>query len=305
MIVGYLLAACAALASGTGSVLESIGIRRAGIFGGTSFDLVLLRRQYVYFLGLCADLTGFVLAAAALHLLPLFLVQSVIAFSVGVTAVISALLGIRLAGLGWIALAVGAGGLLLLGLSAEPTPAHTLPAGWGWMLPAAAVPVAALGYLGRQMPPRVATPMLAFAAGLGFSVVGIAARTLHVPDSPGQFLQPGLLAIVVNGAVAATVFAMSLQRGGAAGTTGATAIMFTTTMTVPSLIGLLYLDDQVRPGFAAGAVVGFALAVTGAIGAAFYASARHPSGASVAAGKFPGEHRTGAKVTQIPTPARD
>ena len=214
MIVGYLLAACAALASGTGSVLESIGIRRAGIFGGTSFDLVLLRKQYVYFLGLCADLTGFVLAAAALQLLPLFLVQSVIAFSVGVTAVISALLGIRLAGLGWIALAVGAGGLVLLGLSAEPTPAHTLPAGWGWMLPAAAVPVAALGYLGRQMPPRVATPMLAFAAGLGFSVVGIAARTLHVPDSPGQFLQPGLLAIVVNGAVAATMFAMPLQRGG-------------------------------------------------------------------------------------------
>ena len=168
----------------------------------------------------------------------------------------------------------------------------------------AVVPLAALGYLGRKMPPRVATPMLAFAAGLGFSVVGTAARTLHVPDSPGQFLQPGLLAIVVNGAVAATLFAMSLQRGRAAGTTGATAIMFTTTMTVP-LIGLLYLDDQVRTGFAAGAVVGFALAVTGAVGAAFYASARHPSGASVAAGEFPGEHRTGAKVTQIPTPARD
>ena len=175
MIVGYLLAACAALASGTGSVPESIGIRRVGIFGGTSFDLVRLRKQYGYFLGLCADLTGFVLAAAALRLLPLFLVQSVIAFSVGVTAVISALLGIRLAGLGWIALAVGAGGLLLLGLSAEPTPAHTLPPGWGWTLPMAVVPLAALGYLGRKMPPRVATPMLAFAAGLGFSVVGIAA----------------------------------------------------------------------------------------------------------------------------------
>jgi len=64
-------------------VLESIGIKRAGIFGGSSLDLVHLRRQHLYFLGLCADLTGFVLAAAALHLLPLFLVQSVIAFSVG------------------------------------------------------------------------------------------------------------------------------------------------------------------------------------------------------------------------------
>ena len=53
MIVGYFLAACAALASGTGSVLESIGIRRAAIFGGTSFDLVHLRKQYIYVLG-CA-----------------------------------------------------------------------------------------------------------------------------------------------------------------------------------------------------------------------------------------------------------
>jgi len=37
---------------------------------------------------------------------------------------------------------------------------------------------------------------------------------------------------------------------------------------VPSLIGLLYLGDQVRTGFAAAAVLGFALAVAGAIGAA-------------------------------------
>ena len=53
MIVGYFLAACAALASGTGSVLDSIGIRRAGIVGGTSFDLVHLRKHYIYVLG-CA-----------------------------------------------------------------------------------------------------------------------------------------------------------------------------------------------------------------------------------------------------------
>lgn len=43
--------------------------------------------------------------------------------------------------------------------------------------------------------------------------------------------------------------------------------MFTTTVTVPSLIGLLYLGDQIRPGFAAAAVVGFTLAVAGAIDA--------------------------------------
>ena len=76
-------------------------------------------------------------------------------------------------------------------------------------------------------------------------------------------------------------------------------------MTVPSLIGLLYLGDLVRPGFVPAAVVGFALAVTGAVGAACYASAGHRTGASAAAGEISGQTRTGAKVTPDATSARD
>jgi hypothetical protein len=93
----------AALASGSGSILESLGIRRAGADGGRCLDLVGLRRQHVYFLGLGVDVLGFLYAAAALHRLPLFLVQSMLAFSVGVTATIAAFMGTRLATAGWIA----------------------------------------------------------------------------------------------------------------------------------------------------------------------------------------------------------
>jgi uncharacterized membrane protein YedE/YeeE len=60
-------------------------------------DLVNLRRQPVYFLGIAVDMLGFLLAAAALRQLPLFLVQSLLAFSVGVTATISVFVGTRLA----------------------------------------------------------------------------------------------------------------------------------------------------------------------------------------------------------------
>ena len=76
-------------------------------------------------------------------------------------------------------------------------------------------------------------------------------------------------------------------------------------MTVPSLIGLLYLGDQVRTGFAAAAVLGFALAVAGAIGAAYFASDAQRSRASVTAGESPGATRRGAKVPQDATSARD
>jgi FtsH-binding integral membrane protein len=119
-----------------------------------------------------------------------------------------------------------------------------------------------------------AAPMLAFGAGLGFSVVGISARTLDTPDSAWRLiLEPSVWAIVLNGLTAAVAFAMALQKGGA---TAVTAIMFTTNTALSSLIGLAYLDDRIRAGFTAAAAAGFILAITGAIGAAHYASlARH------------------------------
>ncbi|HEU5476176.1 MAG TPA: hypothetical protein VFV67_36590 [Actinophytocola sp.] len=48
----------AALASGSGSILESLGVRRAGAYGGMLLDLVALRRQWVTFVGLSVDVLG-------------------------------------------------------------------------------------------------------------------------------------------------------------------------------------------------------------------------------------------------------
>lgn len=266
MILGYLFAALAALASGSGSILESLGVRRAGAYGGTALDLVRLRRQWIYFLGLAVDLVGFGCATAALHRLPLFLVQSVLAFSIGVTATISAFMGTRMATAGWVALTVGATGLVLLGLSAQPGPARALPPGWRWVLPAMALPVAAIAWYAKRRNRSWAAPVLAFGAGLGFSLVGVAARTL---GTPGAVWLSGA-AIVLNGLTAAVVFASALQKGSA---TAVNAIMFTTNTALSSVIGLVWLDDRVRAGFTAVAIAGVVLAMTGAVVTAHYAAA--------------------------------
>ncbi|MEV6877347.1 hypothetical protein [Amycolatopsis sp. NPDC051128] len=271
MIFGYVLAVLAALASGSGSILESAGVRRAGAYGGTPQDLVALRRQPLYFLGLAVDLLGFVFAAAALHRLPLFLVQSVLAFSVGVTATISAVLGVRLASAGWVALGVGATGLVLLGLSADPSPAQPLPSGGKLLLLGAAIPIAAIAFAAERRDRPWSAPVLGFCAGLGFSVVGVSARTLGASGPLWHLAgNPAIWAMLVNGLVAATAFAMALQRSRA---TAVTATMFTTNTAVSSCIGVFFLDDRVRDGFTAAAVAGFVLAVTGAIGTAHYAAA--------------------------------
>ena len=264
----------AALASGSGSILESLGIRRAGLYGGRCLDLVGLRREYVYFAGLGIDILGFLCAAAALQRLPLFLVQSLLAFSVGVTATIAAFMGTRLAAAGWVALGVGATGLIVLGVSAEPSTARMLPPGWQWILLGVAAPVAAIGWYFKRHSRVWAAPALAFGTGLGFCAVGISARALVVPDSLWQLiLEPSVWAIVLNGLAAAVVFAMALQKGGA---TAVNAIMFTTQTSLSSLIGVAYLDDRVRTGFATAAILGFVLAIAGAIAVAHYASLARP-----------------------------
>ena len=270
MFLGYGFAVLAALASGSGSILESLGVRRARAFGGTSMDLVNLRRQPIYFLGIAVDMLGFLLAAAALRQLPLFLVQSLLAFSVGVTATISAVLGTRLAAAGWVALGIGATGLILLGISADPSPARPLPPQWRWALLAGAVPIVVLAAYAQRRGGRLAAPLLSFGAGLGFCIVGISARTLELPVPAWRLvLEPSAWAILVNGLTAAVLFAMALQKSGA---TANTAIMFTTNTALSSLIGVAYLDDRVRTGFIAAAIVGFVCAVAGAIGTAHYAS---------------------------------
>lgn len=278
MILGYLFAALAALASGSGSILESLGVRRAGAYGGAVGDLVRLRRQWIYFLGLGADLAGFACATAALQRLPLFLVQSVLAFSVGVTATIAAFLGTRMAAAGWAALTAGAIGLVLLGVSAQPGPARALPPGWPWILPAMALPVAAIACYAKRGHRSWAAPVLAFGAGLGFTVVGVAARTLGTPGP----VWPFVAAIVLNGLTAAVVFASALQEGSA---TAVNAIMFTTNTALSSVIGLVWLDDRVRAGFAVAAVAGVVLAMTGAVVTAHYAAAARQTLTAAPAGR--------------------
>jgi hypothetical protein len=270
VVLGYGFAVLAALASGSGSILESVGVRRASAYGGTSADLVNLRRQPIYFLGLGVDLLGFLFAAVALRELPLFLVQSLLAFSVGVTATISAFMGTRLAAAGWVALFVGAVGLVLLGVSADPGPAAPLPPQWRWLLVAMALPVAGIAFYAQRRGGRRSAALLAFGAGLGFSFVGVSARILPPPAETWRLvLEPSVYAILINALVAAVLFAMALQRTGA---TANTAILFTTNTVLSSLIGVLYLDDQVRHGFLAAAIVGFVCAIAGAVGTAHYAA---------------------------------
>jgi hypothetical protein len=139
-----------------------------------------------------------------------------------------------------------------------------------------AAPVAVIAFYAKRYNRFWTVSLLASGAGMGLSVVGISARVLEIPEPAWWLiLEPSVWAIVLNGLTTAVVFAMALQKGGP---TAVTAIMFTTNTAASSLIGLTYLDDQVRAGFAAPAAAGFVLATAGAIAVAHYAALARQKG---------------------------
>ncbi len=111
--------------------------------------------------------------------------------------------------------------------------------------------------------PRGGAPLLAAAAGLGFSAVGVAARALQPPAEWWRLVaEPLLWALVVGGGVALIAYAAALQRGAV---TVVAAVTFAVETIVPAVVGYTLLGDRARPGFLPVAVAGLLLTLGAAI----------------------------------------
>ena len=271
MTVALLAAAGAAVCYGAATVLQAIGARRTAGAGLNVQLLARLAKQLPYVAGLALDLAGFVLVVLALHSLPLFLVQSVIAGSVGVTAGLAvAVLNVRLSRRETASLVVLSTGLVLLAVSAKPGHAQPLsrPAEWLLLATLPACAVIASGAARRHS--TSAAVVLAAVAGLGFGAVGIAARGLRPPHPWWQAATtPAVWAIVGFGGLAVVAFAAALQRGHV---TVAAAVMSAIETVVPAAVGLTALHDSTRSGIGPPlAAVGFTLTLAGVLGLTRYA----------------------------------
>jgi drug/metabolite transporter (DMT)-like permease len=262
---GLIGALGAAVAYGSATILQAIGVRRMAAAQPGSSLLVRARLGRLYAAGLLLDGLGFLASIAALRTLPLFLVQSAVASSVAVTAILAvAVLGVRLSGKEIAALSGVGAGLVALAVSALEGPAqHTGPAAGRWVL-LSIVPVLGVAIAGLvTRTPARSSALLAVAAGLSFGLVGIAARILVIPDPLWRTVaEPALWALVAHGVLGTVAFAYALERGR---TTSAAAITFATETVIPALIGLRFLGDGVRHHFALVALLGFLLTLGGCL----------------------------------------
>lgn len=247
-------AVLAMLVNSAASLLEAEGSRR--VRPGRP-----LVRQPVYLGGLALDGLGWLLSVVALRGLPVVTVQSVLAGAVAVTTVADRR-GRGLPRRQLLGVVVVVAGLVLVALSARPGLPAALPAAVQPVLLVSAVLVAAALVPVRRWGAALPT---AFLAGVAFGGTALSVRALHVRSTGWSSVlelgaEPLAYAVLVFGVVG-TLWTAAALGAGAVGTV--TAVLATTQVVVPGLIGLVLLGDGVRTGWLPALVLGLVGTVGG------------------------------------------
>ncbi|MGG2459001.1 hypothetical protein ACO0M4_04090 [Streptomyces sp. RGM 3693] len=285
MILGLLTAIAASACYGTGSVLQAVGSRKSARqeaakasssavtqHGGPSLSSTAKAAvTWQFMVGTVLDFIGFGLGALAARMLPLFLSQTVISANLVITAVLSIkLLNIRLTCREWASIGVVCSALVLLATAAGPEGGSHTPISTHWWLLAASVALIGGGILIVRLLGGRAAILAGLLSGLGFGALGVGVRVLNGVDPfrlPSLLGDPALYAILVAGIGGMYLHTVALQIGSV---NGATAALVVGETVVPGILGVLWLGDSSRPGFAWMAILGFVVAVAGAVAVAWF-----------------------------------
>ncbi|MGW4511487.1 hypothetical protein ACWEO4_05690 [Streptomyces sp. NPDC004393] len=265
----------AAVCFGMATVLQAVAARAASPGGGGDAALLLRAlRQWRYLAGLALDGLGFLLQIVALRSLPIYVVGAALASSLAVTAVAGArLLGVRLAGSEWAAVGVVCAGLALLGLASGAEGGRPGSMALKYAMLATAVAVLLLGLAGGRLPARGRSLALGLGAGFGFGVVEVAVRLIDGLTPSALLTNPALYALLLGGGAAFLLLTTALERGSV---TVATAGMVLGETVGPAAVGVVWLGDRTREGLGWLAVLGFGVAVVGALLLARFGEAPAP-----------------------------
>ena len=273
MLVSLIAAVVAPLCYGLASAMQAIAVRAArrppgsegsGAFAAVDPGLVVrMLSQWRFVASLGLDTLGFVAQLIALHRLPLFAVQAMIAANLAVTAVCASwLIGVVLGWREWLAIGGVVVGVGLLGSSAGAEGAASVGNTFKLALIVAVAGVGLIGLAAARLPGMARTPLLGAVAGLGFGVLAVAARVLTGYSPDALVRDPATYALAAAGLVSFLFYASALEGGSV---TVATAAVVLVETVPPAAVGILLLGDRTRPGMAGVAIAGFILAVICAV----------------------------------------
>ncbi|MFI1973116.1 hypothetical protein BLA24_23190 [Streptomyces cinnamoneus] len=285
MIIGLVTAVAASACYGTGSVLQAVGSRKSARreaatasasgttqHGGPSLSSTAKAAvTWEFMVGTVLDFVGFALGALAARMLPLFLSQTVISANLIVTALLSVkMLGLRLNRREWLSIGVVCSALVLLATAAGHEGSGEAARSTHWWLLIVSTVLMGGGWIAVHFLGSRAAILAGLLSGLGFGAIGVGVRILDGIDPfdlPTLLADPALYAILIAGGVGMYLHTVALQIGSV---NGATAALVVGETVLPGIIGVMWLGDASREGFAWVAVLGFLLAVAGAVAVAWF-----------------------------------
>ena len=262
--LALLAAVGVAICNGTAAVLEKISADKQA--QAKTLRLTLLARllgDWPYLLGLILDIVAWPLTLVAVHALPLFVVQPIVALSVVVTLIIDKLVlhkTLSKQTLG--AILIIFVGLSVLSVSASTQKAHVVSQLVKWLIVFAPILLAAAGAWFVRLKQH-ASVLLAGLSGLAFGGTSITGRMLVFTHPFWHVLvNPLLWSLFAYGLIGILVFTLALQRHHAS-IVNATMVAFETL--APITIGIILLGDRPRHGDWLLVVFGVALALLGTL----------------------------------------
>lgn len=263
--------ACA-LCNGTAAVLQKISADKEKPVN--SLDAGLLWRLFQdrpYIGGVILDLLGWAFTLYAVHSLPLFLVEAVIAGNIIVTALIERVFRHRLLSpQAYMAIVGIVMGLVLLAVAASPQKAKPISDTLRELIFITPVVVAAGGFVIARSKHHAAAIGLAALGGLAFGATSVIGRIFTFSQPHWHTIySPQVPALIISGVVGILLFSIALQRAQA---TLINATMTASQTLIPAIIGVVFLGDSARGGLWYLVVLGAVLALGGV---AFLAFSQH------------------------------
>lgn len=255
----FVALALAVVSYGVGTVLQAMGARRsAKTYNGErrQSSLIVVLTHPLTLCGLALDALGWGMSRFALHTLPVFAVQTMLAGSLAVTVLAARVaFGSRLRRETQAAIVLAMVGLVLVGISAEgettKAPGGALVLALGLGIPAMVV----VAWVWTRRSPVAAGAL----AGAAFGASALCARAIGEIDGVVDLLaSPLVWMMLVYAALGVERFTRALEHGSVS---AVTAAMWVAEIVPAAAVGAVWLGDHPRPGWWPVAIGGMALTI--------------------------------------------
>jgi hypothetical protein len=229
--------------------------------------LIRLLKNGPYMFGTFLELSAYGLSLVALRIFPLFLVQSVIAASVVVTAVGERLiLHTTISRRNVYAILIVLFGLVFLSVGAKTSRATIGSPTVRLVLELSPILLGLIGIIFIYTRGKISAMVLAALAGMSFGNTSTIGRIITYPHPLWKLIENPLSWGLVGSAVLGQyLFTLALQRSTA---TKGNAVMIAMQTLAPAVCGLLFFGDKIRTGFDAVVIIGALLVLFGCIATA-------------------------------------